>query len=192
MFWGTGVILSNADIVYMKVNLQAGKKKNELLSQHDFRMKVAMAWINPEIYFVGETDGPAVSTWKKRKRREAHSKSYCDEVQVDVPQKLRAAKLDDDNLREHGRLCIRLDRTKVHYSEVAKPHARCSVHRWLGFETQKNISYCETCNVNLCQFCNKYFHTTPNITSEKQKLKRKFTQEHNDAKLRREQFKNKK
>ena len=155
-------------------------------------MKVAMAWINTEIYWAGEINGPALSTWKKRKHNEANSKIYCDEVQVAAPQKLRATKLDDDALREGGRLCIRLDRTKVHYSEQAKPHARCSVHRGLGFETQKNISYCETCNVNLCQFCNKYFHTTPNITGEKQKLKRKFTQEHKDVKLKREQFENKK
>ena len=173
----------------MKVNLQAGKKKYELLSQHDFRMKAAMAWINPEIYWVGETNGPALSTWKKRKHREANRKLYCDKVQVATPQKLRAAKLDDNALREGGRLCIRLDRTKIHYSELVKPYARCSVHRWLGFETQKNISYCETCNVNLCQYCNKYFHTTPDITSEKQKLKRKFTQELNDAELRRARFK---
>lgn len=109
MFWEIGVILVNAYIVYMKVNLQAGKKKYELLSQHDFRMKVAMAWINPEIYWVGETNGPELSTWKKRKHREAHTKSYCDKLQMAVPQKLRAAKLDDDSLREGGRLCIRLD-----------------------------------------------------------------------------------
>ena len=43
MFWGIGVIIVNAYIVYMKVNLQAGKKTYELLSQHDFRMKVTMA-----------------------------------------------------------------------------------------------------------------------------------------------------
>ena len=102
MFWRIGVILVNAYIVYMKVNLQAGKKKYELLSQHDFRMKVTMAWINPEIYWVGETNGPALSTWKKQKHRDTHSKSYCDKVQVGIPQKLRAAKLDYDSLREGG------------------------------------------------------------------------------------------
>ena len=87
---------------------------------------------------------------------------------------------------------MRLDRTKMHYSELAKLQARCVLHRWLGFETQKNISYCETCNVNLCQPCNKYFHTTPDITGEKQKLMRKFTKEHNDAKRRMAQFQKRK
>ena len=80
MMWGLGVCLVNAYIVYLKVNMAAGKKKGELLSQHDFRQQVAMAWISPEVYWGTEKNGPAMSTWRKRKCRvDAESISFSAE-----------------------------------------------------------------------------------------------------------------
>ena len=49
MFWDIGVILVNAYIVYRRDNLEYGESKSDLLSQHNFRKQVAMAWISPNI-----------------------------------------------------------------------------------------------------------------------------------------------
>ena len=79
-----------------------------------------------------------------------------------------------------GSLFMPLDITKCHLVDNAKGHSRCSLHRWLVYEIQIGITYCETCNVNLCKTCFKYFHVTPDIASEKKSLARKFYKEHAD------------
>ena len=68
---------------------------------------------------------------------------------VSKPKKLCTAKLDYNALQPNGALFMRLETTKCHLADKAKGHSRCSLHRWLGFETQRGITYCETCNMNL-------------------------------------------
>ena len=46
LFWLIGVIITNAYVIYLHVNLENGIKKY-LLLHHDFRKAVALAWINP-------------------------------------------------------------------------------------------------------------------------------------------------
>ena len=74
---------------------------------------------------------------------------------VSNPQKLRTEKLADNALHTDEALFMRLDTTKCHLADKAKVNSRCSLHRWLGFDTQRGITYCETCNVNLCKKCFK-------------------------------------
>ena len=50
MFWDIGVILFNAYIFYRRVNLEAGASKSDLLSYHNSRKQVAVAYISPNIY----------------------------------------------------------------------------------------------------------------------------------------------
>ena len=83
-------------------------------------------------------------------------------------------------LNPDGELFMWLDTTKCHLADKAKVHSRFSLYRWLVFETQIVITYCETCNVNLCKNCFKYFHVTPDIASGKKLLARKFYEEHAD------------
>ena len=40
-------MITNAYVIYLHVNLENGMKKKDLLSHHDFRKVVALAWINP-------------------------------------------------------------------------------------------------------------------------------------------------
>ena len=68
---------------------------------------------------------------------------------VSKSKKLHTEKLDDNALKPDGALFMRLDTTKFHLADKAKGHSRCSLHRWLGFETQRGITYCETCNMNI-------------------------------------------
>ena len=99
---------------------------------------------------------------------------------VSKSKKLRMAKLDENALQPDGALFMRLDTTKCHLLDKAKGNSRCSLHRWLGSETQRGITYYDTFNVNLCKNCLKYFHVTPDILSEKKSLSRTFYKEHSD------------
>ena len=147
-----------------------GVQKSAILTHHDFRKKVAMAWINPELYWPTEVNGPNSSNWKKRKA----TASVALSVESDPPQRARATQISDTSLGPYGALSIRLDTTKSHFPEIAKNKARCSMHKWLGIETQKGITMCRTCNVNLCKDCFKLFHTTPNLVVKKEALKQKY------------------
>ena len=99
---------------------------------------------------------------------------------VSKRKKLRTAKLDNNTLKPDGALFMQLDTAKCHLADKSKGNSRFSFHRWLGFETQSVITYCETCNVNLYKTCFKYFHVTLDIASEKKLLARKFIKEHAD------------
>ena len=87
----------------------------------------------------------------------------------------RCAKVTDDVFKSGGYLSIRLDSSREHFPDDAKKNARCSLHKWVGVETEKGVSYCRTCNVNLCHLCFKYYHVTKDIVGEKEKLKKKYT-----------------
>jgi len=65
-FLGIGVILVNAYIVYRYMNLKEGVRKNVILSHYDFRMKIAVAWIGPELYWTTDENFPATTSWRKR------------------------------------------------------------------------------------------------------------------------------
>ena len=55
---------------------------------------------------------------------------------VSKSRKLRTEKLDNNALKPDGALFMRFDTTKFHLADKAKGRARCSLHRWLGFDTQ--------------------------------------------------------
>ena len=46
--WSLGVHLVNAYIVYVNLNVQEGKRKEDILSHHDFCKSIALSWIYPE------------------------------------------------------------------------------------------------------------------------------------------------
>ena len=51
MFWSIGVMLTNAYIMYMKVNMEEyGVAKKYLMTHHDFRKTIALYWINSAEY----------------------------------------------------------------------------------------------------------------------------------------------
>ena len=49
LFWSIGTLLTNAYVVYLKVNLLKGVDKKQLLSHFEFREVIALYWINPDI-----------------------------------------------------------------------------------------------------------------------------------------------
>ena len=102
-----------------------------------------MAWISPNIYWSTEMNGSALSMWKKRKGVAMAGSSSVDSSvsYVSNPKKLRTSKLDDNALNPDGALFMRLDTTKCHLADKEKANSRFSLHIWLGFETQRGITY---------------------------------------------------
>ena len=50
-FWSLGVCLTNAYVMKCKVDLQCGVSKKDLMTHHNFRKDVALAWINPKEHY---------------------------------------------------------------------------------------------------------------------------------------------
>ena len=149
-----------------------------------------MVWISPNIYWSTEMNEAALSTWKRRIVFAMASSSSVDGyvTYVSKPKKICTAKLDDNVLKPDGSLFMQLDTTKCHLADKAKGHSRCSLYRWLVFRTHSGITYCETCNVNICKTCFKYFHVTLDIASQKKLLARKFYNNHSGIIINRERF----
>ena len=70
---------------------------------------------------------------------------------------------------------IRLYTTLDHYLYTGKKIARCSVHRWLGIESEIHTYYCFSFNVDMCVLCYITFRQVPDLLSQKNTLKHKYT-----------------
>ena len=163
-FWGFGVTLVNAYVLYCKVNLKAGKRRKDLLSHHDFNQSIALDWIKG----AHEMKKPTLSSTKKRKQQS----NGVETRQQKAPKRGRTAFLTDGALQFGGTLQCRLDTTLDHLPEVAKSYARCSLHRWAAnIETTKAMLYCPTCNITLCSACYKLFHVESDLMKVKDDLK---------------------
>ena len=164
-------MMTNAYIIYLKVNEEYGLKKKDLLSHHDFQRAIALAWIGH--------DDNKLQLPSKRKRDGSVDDSISP-LTIDFSvstgrsgDKRRCARITDDALKPTGALCIRLDDTKDHLPDKAKQSARCSLHRYVGVETEKQVMYCATCNINLCVNCYRFFHKIPDPKSLTMAAKKK-------------------
>ena len=52
-----------------------------------------------------------------------------------------------------GILSKRLDPTLDHFPIPTKANIKCGLHKWVGMETEINIGYFPSCNVNICIAC---------------------------------------
>ena len=79
--------------------------------------------------------------------------------------------ISDVSLGPRGALSIRLETQYDHLPQLPQiKKLRRALHRWGGVEMRALISYCATCNVNLCIDCYKMFHKNANITQSKKSL----------------------
>ena len=184
--WGLGVQITNAYVMYKTLSLHEGKNKKDLISHHDFRKRIALYWINPE-----ECSNDTCSSAKRslfstssnsRRQRKtqsdnAASVSSMSTISTGVIQikKSRACTVSDNSLLHSSSLSrTRLNKSLDHISNIGKPSARCALHRWLGYETEKDVHYCTSCNVNLCVPCNRIFHTDPDIIRMRDTLTKRY------------------
>ena len=141
-----------------------------------------MYWINPEEYENKSISGAKRALFSDRcssarQQREeivTHSMSslstYCDSVVSS--KKSRSCTVSDTSLHHSSSLSRkRLNRHLDHISNIGKSSVRCALHTWLAIETEKDVHYCPSCNVNLCATCNRILHTVPNIMLMRDSLK---------------------
>ena len=128
------------------------------------------------------------ATRKKRKHQLAFPDTAVSPITLDSAlqstsakkarkQIVRNSQITDDSLDpEFGRLRLRLNKHLDHLPAETSSgtSARCQFHRWLGHETCKSVSFCATCNVNLCVRCYKIFHQEEHLVEQKDALKIKL------------------
>ena len=61
---------------------------------------------------------------------------------------------------------IRLDTTLDNYLDIGKNSSRCSVHRWLGIESERYTNYCSSFNFNMCVLSYRTFHQVPEFINK--------------------------
>ena len=197
-WWWIGVMMVNAYVYYVSLNLLAGKAKKNLLSHHDFRRAIALSWIAPDKYspevlaLLTRKDPPAmssstkkrrnnptnrVSTTRRNKTKKARSAQPAEEIETEEDHCARRAVLDDRSLAVGGSMSLRLHAAVTHWPAPTKPRTRCQMHRWLGIEAKNEVMHCKTCNVALCIFCYERFHTYPQLTKIKEDLKKTYREE---------------
>ena len=181
-FWALGVMLVNSYIMYLKLHLIHGRQKKDLISHHDFRRAIAIYWINEEYSKrTRVSEGTIVIGWKCKKSQgsRGESSTVSTLTQDTITKKKKACAVTDSSLcPERGALKTRLNSALDHIPDEAKPNARCGLHRWLNVETQKAISYCIGCNVNLCHQCYRYVYKTHDIVACKLALTTKYYKMH--------------
>jgi len=157
-------------------------KKNRR-THFEFCRDLAMAWINEEYfksckgrkrtlnYAFGKDSVMSPITLDSTLKFVGSKRSKRSNLVTTVA---RNSQITDDSLEpETGRLRCRLNKNLDHLpvKPVSKIPARCGLHRWLGHETCKQVSYCNACAVKLCIGCYKMFHQEEHLVRVKDKLK---------------------
>jgi hypothetical protein len=76
----------------------------------------------------------------------------------------RSEKCTDKTVGPARRLTVkRLDPSLNHLPVPSREKLQCSMYRWLGIETQKDLMKCEACNIRVCVRCYYCIHTTEDL-----------------------------
>ena len=183
MFWSVGVKLTNAYVMYCKVQIEHfGRKKEELMTHLKFRETIALYWINPREFMEDKNNIIKTTLNRKRSTGSTTSSITLDASLQSEAKKLRtgpkpgAKHINDTSVDANGSLKCRLDMRLDHLPcEKVSSRARCGLHRWVGVESQSQISYCRTCGVNLCIKCYRLFHEQVDLLKMKSSLLKKYS-----------------
>ena len=198
VFWGIGVLLTNAYVLYKKVLLAEDICPKDLLSHYKFRNEVCLYWINLELnerYYARLSSPPSSATTTcttagKSSRRPKRKLEFSPEYTVSLltswlsPTTITATTINDASLGFDGKFSCRLDKIRDHHVELASSNSRCGLHWWCAPADKKmrwkqNLSYCPTCNVTMCLECNRLFHTEKNIVERKMEIEKKLRGSYN-------------
>ena len=138
MFWIIGVMLTNAYVIYKKLNEEYGVPKKQWMSQHDFRKAIAITWINPQFYQENYVDNTTKNTGKRAWQNDVSSLSSTS----NQSKTMVAQKVTDDSLHPlTGKLSCRLN-SELNHLPIAKgnPTSRCAIYWWAGGDkTYSNV-----------------------------------------------------
>ena len=174
--WGFGVILVNAYLCYKSAHLLIWcTDKKDILSQYEFRKSIVLSWMHDDgvvsVPRVPKNNGPSsLSAESASSASLATSRQKRINTQQNNKRK-KAIRFNEKTLNPvTGSLKIRLDTS---YSHLPKPNLdvikkssfRCQLHRFYNrsIEYTDRVMVCETCNVSLCLYCYKGFHTQKRV-----------------------------
>jgi len=194
--WSLGVLLTNAYVMYCRVQEEGNVPKKDRLTHYDFLLSVARAWIDRD-----ETDIRVVRRLQEKKRKQRVLANQCAATQpttspapakksrIDAAQSAlisppksssKAPRVNDNSLDPHkGALRSRLNHLDNFHcpEEPTCKIPSCALHRWLfgrandsHGQTRNKIVACSLCQVNLCIPCFRTFHTVADMQSAKQEL----------------------
>jgi hypothetical protein len=160
-----------------------GVDEKHILSQHNFRKAIALAWIDPENHL-------PMGRERRQKYRARTTPAKLSEARRSVRKdeskkndKHRSEQFTDKTVGPAGRLTVtRLDPSLNHLPVPSGEKSRCSLHRWLGIETQKDLMKCEACNISVCVRCYYCFHTIEDLLGQKEKLRIFYKNDANNKK----------
>jgi len=190
LFFSTGVLLTNAYRVYLRINEDEGvtKKKDCLLSHYEFRKAIALYWINDvEAMKIYRCSGASLSVSSSAPKMLFQSPASMSSMSamdgeltiassVGSGAQTKASRFSDRSIQATGALRCRLDRSLRHIPVPSTAlSVRCGLHRWLGLSKQGNsIVYCPDCNMNLCIDCYSPFHLCADLYGMKSHLTNKY------------------
>jgi hypothetical protein len=204
VFWWIGVMLVNAYVYYIAVNLGAGLKRNDLLSHHDFRKAVALSWIHQPLYWMTppkkkkpttreqqqQYEGPSMSKKKMSPGSSTRSKKRMATDRLspsDTGKKRRRQRFTDATLSQKGSYGeMRLSRAFTHFPIPVSGRVRCAIHNWCDVKKSGGVVECEDCKVVLCTACYKKFHTCNDLLADKKELMQQFRQEREEITISRQ------
>jgi len=201
--WGMGVLLTNAYLVYRKLQDDAGVPNSRRLSHYDFLLEVGTAWVS-----ANEEDIRQVRRRNrcKRKSSDAERSDSGSDNEDDRPQHTNdpspckkpkatstfvtpskptvAPRVNDKGLHpQTGALRVRINHFNTFHcpQPIMNTETCCQLHRWaLGRKNgchgqmREKLLNCSICGVNLCIDCFKTFHTVEDLVAVKEDMKKQF------------------
>ena len=187
------MLVTNAYICYCKVCDEHDIPKKNRRSHLEFRKDLALAWIDMEHFNRYLQNNNLLG-----RKRKAPDEVVCSPITLDtdlqstttisyrtrsgnevtaVAKRIRCTAITDTSLDPGtSSLRRRLSRTGIDHMHdkpiTGKDATRCQLHRWLGFEYCKHVSFCCECYVHICVSCYRLFHNEPDIVGRKIELQR--------------------
>ena len=178
-FWGHGTLLVNAYVSYKRFMENKGLQP---MSHYKFRRAIVLAKICPTRYGAKKQQGTIASQRGDQRSVASSSKGHSKRSSESVASATRAAKKQKVEKQEYASTKrvvddtsdfnrARLDLSFPHLPEPVDNEKRgkcCQLCRYAsGKKYSTNISSCSHCNVTLCVWCFKPFHTLPSISAAK-------------------------
>ena len=185
-------MMVNAYAYYLALGVLDGVPRAQLLSHHDFRKAIALAWIDPTQYHPGNAptpprpsfSTPPAGAWSFGNPNLSGKHSRKKEVEkladktAKAKKRARAVQFTDKTLEPGGILSVCLENTLTHFPVPAKQDAKCQMHRWVGFPNKRsNLMSCEDCHVSICLQCWKQFHTVKDLAGIKGGLAKEYQED---------------
>ena len=191
VFWGIGTLLTNAYVVYKKVNELEGVEAKHLLTHYEFRKDIALYWINPQRTAspatatansdCGRSAGTSMTSSRRKRPRLLFTSPNSVVSTLTVPTTVStgtpstSSTVSDASLDVNGSLNCRLNRTLDHYPRPAAEMRRCALHMWCGkMRVESTLLYCKTCNVTVCSECYRLFHVEADLVEKKKEIEKKL------------------